>query len=162
MTISRVIGGRGSVKKNFLTAHGSTATFKQMLLVICTLPKHLKLSDMTELQLMKMEDALEKAKWRYLGTGVWNDPVTGEDLPSSKAYVVMTERAKAKKALPTMQPPKAEELFVMWDMAHDALTSVAIAARKLGHKSFANEAETIANALEARVTALSNMAKAKH
>jgi hypothetical protein len=51
------------------------------------------------------------------------------------------------------------ELFTAWDMAHDALTNVATAARKLGHEPFATEAETIANALEARVTALSNMAK---
>lgn len=116
----------------------------------------------TESQLMKMEDALEKAEWRYIGSGIWIDPVTEEVLPSSKAYTQMTERAKVLNSLPKVQPPKAEELFVMWDMAHDALTSVAMAARKLGHESFASEAETIADALEARVTALSNMAKTKH
>ena len=53
------------------------------------------------------------------------------------------------------------ELLAAWDMAHDALTDVADAARKLGHTPFANEAETIADSLEARVTALSNMARAK-
>ena len=52
-------------------------------------------------------------------------------------------------------------LLAAWDMAHDALTEVADAATKCGHPEFAREAEIIADSLEARVTALSNMARAK-
>lgn len=53
------------------------------------------------------------------------------------------------------------ELLAAWDMAHDSLTAVADAARKCGHPEFAREAETIADSLESRVTALSNIARAK-
>lgn len=51
------------------------------------------------------------------------------------------------------------ELLAAWDMAHDSLTAVADAAKKCGHLEFAREAETIADSLESRVTALSNIAK---
>ena len=53
------------------------------------------------------------------------------------------------------------DLLAAWDMAHDALTNVADAAKKLGHEPFAREAETIADSLESRVTALSNIARDK-
>lgn len=53
------------------------------------------------------------------------------------------------------------ELLAAWDMAHDSLTAVADAAKKCGHPEFAREAETIADSLESRVTALSNIARAK-
>jgi hypothetical protein len=60
-----------------------------------------------------------------------------------------------------MKKSDISELLAAWDMAHDALTDVADAARNLGYEPFANEAETIAHSLESRVTALSNIAKEK-
>ncbi len=53
------------------------------------------------------------------------------------------------------------ELLTAWDNASEALIELAIAADNLGHTSFGREAEAIGNALEARVTALSNMAAIK-
>jgi len=55
-------------------------------------------------------------------------------------------------------PVEIGDLLAAWDLARDALAIAADAARKLGHEPFAREAETIADSLEARVTALSNIA----
>lgn len=53
------------------------------------------------------------------------------------------------------------ELMTAWDLAHDAITAVVEAARAAGNEAFAREAETIADALEQRVTALGNIARDK-
>ena len=63
----------------------------------------------TELQLCQWEDALEKAKWNYLGSGFWMDPQTETRLATSLAYKVMTQRAnriRILKSLPKSKPPK--------------------------------------------------------
>jgi hypothetical protein len=59
----------------------------------------------------------------------------------------------------TQKAVSCSALLAAWNMARDALTAVADAAKKCGHPEFAREAGTVADALESRITALRNIAE---
>jgi len=69
----------------------------------------------TELQLCQWEDALEKAKWRYLGSGFWMDPQTETRLSTTIAYKVLTQREKRIRILKSLPKPKTPKLILCSD-----------------------------------------------
>jgi hypothetical protein len=70
---------------------------------------------MNEISLMKMEDALEKAKWKYCGVGQWLDPQTDTTLPSVTAFKVMTQRASRIKILKSSLKNSAPNILLCSD-----------------------------------------------
>ena len=51
------------------------------------------ISNISEKQLTKMEDELEKMGWVRQACGYWNDPITGRHEPSTIAYGIAVWRA---------------------------------------------------------------------
>ena len=109
----------------------------------------------------------ERLDWAILYDDFDRRPELFTDEATARS--VFTERQVAwnchlfhRADIDAAMPVEIGDLLAAWDLAHDALTTAADAARKLGHEPFAREAETIAESLEARVTALSNIARAKN